>query len=259
MGRFSLQYTNYSQNIKPFLNDLKNLQNLQNIKPNLNDLQNIQNIKSNKSNKPIFDKNMNYYICSYGGSGSTILFKYLSNFGNVKHIHDRYPPVNLSYIGNTNTTENVYSEWFNNIEIPKDKLQNYKVIFIYRNPIPVIYSRFINNKNHLNHIKCDNNGEINLFDVLKYKKDLYKLENFFDEYTTNNKKYDVYCIKYELFWNNIEFFNNVMNIPNIQELYPIKIEHPKKYKYNNQLSIIYNSLIQKMNKMPYIKIIKSNI
>ena len=27
-----------------------------------------------------FDKDMNYYICSYGGSGSTILFNYLANF-----------------------------------------------------------------------------------------------------------------------------------------------------------------------------------
>ena len=36
---------------------------------------------------PYFNEDMNYYICSYGGSGSTVLFNYLSNFGNVYHIH----------------------------------------------------------------------------------------------------------------------------------------------------------------------------
>ena len=60
------------------------------------------------NNEANFDKDMNYYICSYGGSGSTVLFNYLSNFGNVYHIHDRYPPLNLSYVGNQNTNINTY-------------------------------------------------------------------------------------------------------------------------------------------------------
>ena len=50
-----------------------------------------------------FNKDMNYYICSYGGTGSTVLFNYLANFGNVYHIHDRYPPKKLQYIGKENT------------------------------------------------------------------------------------------------------------------------------------------------------------
>jgi len=51
----------------------------------------------NSNTRSYFNKDINYYICSYGGSGSTILFNYLSHFGNVYHIHDRYPPNNLQY------------------------------------------------------------------------------------------------------------------------------------------------------------------
>ena len=50
------------------------------------------------------NKNKIFYICSYGGSGSTMLANYLSNFGKVFHIHSRYPPKKLTYTGCTNTT-----------------------------------------------------------------------------------------------------------------------------------------------------------
>lgn len=205
-------------------------------------------------------KNMNYYICSSGGCGSTILYNYLSNFGNVYHIHDRYPPDKLCYIGRENTEEDIYSEWFNNVEIPDDKLHLYKVIFIYRNPIDVIFSRFIQPKgpniNHLQHIKCINNGLIGLGDLLKTGKDLYGLEEFYDNYTIEKKRnYQIYCIKYEYFFYNIELFNKVLGIPDIKQLYPIKKERAKPYTYLRELSLIYHNLIMKMKSMPFIKII----
>jgi hypothetical protein len=208
-----------------------------------------------------FNKNMNYYICSSGGCGSTVIYNYLSNFGNVYHIHDRFPPNNLTYIGNENTNEEVYSEWFNNIEIPKEKLNNYKVIFIYRHPIEVIFSRFAQAKgpniNHLKHIKCDNGGNINIFDVIRHRKDLYKMEEFFNNYTIPSRRnYEIYAIKYELFWNNISLFNNVLKIPDIVNLYPVKQERLKKYEFVKELNYIYKSLISKMNNMRFLEIIK---
>ena len=208
-----------------------------------------------------FNKNMNFYICSIGGCGSTVIFNYLSLFGNVYHIHDRYPPNNLSYIGTENTIEDIYSEWFNGIEIPQDKLKNYKVIFIYRNPIPIIFSRFAQTKgpniNHLKHIKCDNNGNINIYDVIRSKRDLYKMEEFFDNYIIpKSRNYDIYAIKYELFWDNIAFFNQIIGIPNIKDFYPIRQERAKKYQFINELNFIYRSLIMKMNRMKFIEIIK---
>ena len=208
----------------------------------------------------IFNKNMNYYICSAGGCGSTIIFNYLKNFGNVYHIHDRYPPDKLCYVGGENTNEPVYEEWFNNTEIPEDKLVYYKVIFIYRNPIDVIFSRFIQpqgpNTTHLQHIKCINNGLIGLGDIVNNGKDLYGLEEFYDNYTLpKNRNYHIYSIKYEDFFNNIELFNKVIGIQDIKSLYPNKVERRKKKTYVRELSIIYNRLILKMNLMPFIKVV----
>ena len=220
-----------------------------------------QRINSNM--RSYFNTDMNYYICSYGGSGSTVLFNYLSHFGNVYHIHDRYPPNKLQYIGGEKTDEDVYRDWFNGVEIPEDKIKNYKVIFIYRNPVQVIFSRFAQtygpNIAHLQHIKCGNNGNINIFDVVRSGRDLYGVEEFYDNYMVpTNRNYDIYGVKYEYFWDNIGFFNYMLGIPDVKELYPIKQERAKKFSFVKELSFIYRNLITKMYKTKFIEIIKPN-
>lgn len=217
----------------------------------------------NINQKKIYNNELNFYVCGSGGCGSTVIFNYLKNFGNSYHIHDRYPPEKLCYVGNEKTDLPVYSEWFNKTEIPEDKLKNYKVIFVYRNPIQVIFSRFAGvngpNINHLKHVMCDNNGEIYFGDVIKSRSDLYKLEEFYDNYTIpKTRNYDIICVKYEDFFNNINVFNNILGIPDIKELYPIKQERQKTFTYIKELSYIYRSLIKKMNMMRFIEVIKSS-
>lgn len=234
-----------------------NFINTLHLKPTTNILD-----KNNRFNiNSVFDKKRVFYVCSSGGCGSTILYNYLKNFGNVYHIHDRFPPNKLEYIGNVNTDKEVYSEWFNGVQIPEEHLENYKVIFIYRHPIQVIYSRFAQTKGpnvtHLKNIKCDNNGNIHIFDVLRTRRDLYKMEEFFDNYTMPSvRNYNIYCVKYELFWDNITLFNRIMGIPDIKALYPVKSERPKKLQFLIQLTTIYNSLIHKMKSMKFIEIIQ---
>jgi len=92
-----------------------------------------------------------FYVCSYGGCGSTMLCNSLRNFGKVEHVHSRSPPDHLQYIG-TNNGGNSYSEWFNGIDIELDKLEKFVVIYIYRNPCYSIASRFLN-PDHLEHIQ----------------------------------------------------------------------------------------------------------
>jgi len=233
---------------------------LKNVQYNSFDI-NAININTNLYKpKSYFNKNMNYYICSFGGCGSTSLFKYLSNFGNVYHIHDRYPPNKLQYIGKNNTDKDVYSEWFNDIEINENEINNYKIIYIYRNPLKIIFSRCVKNNQpyvrHLQHIKCANKGFINLNDVLKTGKDLYGLEDFFNNYTQKKERnYKIHCVKYEQFWDNISIFNETIGIPDVKELYPIRKERNTKIYYANKLYAIYYSLINKMNKMKFIEII----
>ena len=86
--------------------------------------------------KPVF------YVCSFGGCGSTMLTQYLSNFGKTKHIHSRNPPSQLTYVGEENTSNPIYREWFNYTPVNQNELHKYKVIYIYRNPLNAIYSRF---------------------------------------------------------------------------------------------------------------------
>ena len=201
-----------------------------------------------------------YYICSYGGCGSTMLSEYLSNFGHVRHIHSRNPPTKLTYVGEENTNKNVYREWFNDVPIEDNKLHNYKVIYIYRNPLNAIYSRFVLKNapyiKHLQNIQCDNNGFIRLRDVVNTKKDLYKIEEFFNNYTTPvERNYKIYCVNYEKFWNNIELFNAVLGIPDIKQLYPKRKETIRYGNFNEDLNEIYKNLIYKINSKNAIEIV----
>lgn len=188
-----------------------------------------------------------FYVCSYGGCGSTMLCKYLNNFGKSFHVHDRYPPDKLTQLGLL-----CYHEWFNGLEIPENELNYYYVIFIYREPIHCIYSRFYIPE-HLYHIKC--NANIKLKDVIAEKKDLYGIEFFFNKYTTPNPKrnYKVHCVKYEDFFKNISQFNKYFGLNDDPNLYPV--EHISKYDYREKepLSLIYSNLIKKMSEKPFIE------
>lgn len=112
----------------------------------------------------------------------------------------------------------------------------------------------------MKHVKCDNNGEIYFGDVIKIGTDLYKLEEFFDNYTMpKERNYPIYCIKYEFFFNNINIFNKVLGIQDIKSLYPTKFERKKKYIYIKELTNIYYSLFKKMKYMRFIEIIPANL
>lgn len=194
---------------------------------------------------------MIYYVCSFGGSGSKMLVRYLAKFADyVEHVHGRYPPTELTYVG-----DSVYYEWFNPTKIPQHKLDRIKVIFIYRNPLDAIYSRF-DNPEHLRHIQCPDIN-VKLEDVVNTKQDLYKVGEFFDNYTKEDpdRNYQIYCVKYEDFFNNIQEFNRILGIPDRPDFYPKEMVTERDKPYYKELTEIYQPLIDKMNKMPFIKIV----
>ena len=57
-----------------------------------------------------------FYVCSYGGCGSTMLSNYLKKFGIVYHIHSINPPDHLTEVHECPTFS---LEWFSNKKIPK--------------------------------------------------------------------------------------------------------------------------------------------
>lgn len=198
------------------------------------------------------NKDKVFYVCSYGGSGSKILCEYLGHFGKVKHVHSRYPPEKLTYIG----LNAKWHEWFSTIPIPDKDVPNHYVIYIYRDPIKAIQSRF-NMKQHLAHIQC--NPSITLEQVIDNRKDLYGIENFFDNYTSHNvnRNYKIYCIKYEDLFTNIQELNRVLNIRcNNKSIYPTEVVRVKpEIEEKEALDTIYKNLKNKMERMPFIKIV----
>ena len=186
-----------------------------------------------------------FYVCSYGGSGSKMLCYALRKYGITKHIHSRNPPNNLEYIGNDKGGE-TYCEWFNGIVIPEEELNDYYVIYIYRNPSFAIPSRF-KNPEHLQHIQTDESVKLN--DVLNTKKDLYKIREFYDNYTKPNEKrnYKIYCVKYE------DIFDKQDELSKLLGIGKLNIVHNSSRKNSDkELENIYSDLIVEMNKNEFI-------
>ena len=193
------------------------------------------------------DKTKTFYVCSYGGSGSKMLCNALSKYGNVKHIHSKKPPDKLEYIGSENGGTG-YSEWFNGIKIPENQVENYYVIFIYRNPSFAIESRFTNPV-HLDHIQS--NRSVKLKDVLSSGKDLYNVREFYDNYTKPNKNrnYKIYSIKYE------EIFDRQYEISILFGIGILNMVNKSLKKNSNEkLNHIYSDLITEMNNNSFIMI-----
>ena len=68
--------------------------------------------------------------------------------------------------------------------------------------------------------------------------------------------YNIYCINYDKFFDNIENFNKTFNLKNIKSLYPIKKEnyYNKNIKDYIVLNNIYKKLINIMDNKKFIEI-----
>ena len=188
-----------------------------------------------------------FYVCSYGGCGSHMLCSALSAYGVTKHIHSRKPPNNLEYIGKEKGG-NTYFEWFNGVVIPEEKLKYYYVIQIYRNPSFSIPSRF-KDRYHREHVQIDKS--IKYKDVFESKKDLYKLREFYDNYTKPNEKrnYKIYCVKYEDIFDKQDELSKLLGIGKLN-----MVNKSSRQNSIKELDNIYDDLIAEMNKNEFITI-----
>jgi hypothetical protein len=191
-----------------------------------------------------------FYICSYGGCGSTMLAKALCKYGNVEHVHAKNPPLSLEYVGEKNEGT-VYHEWFNGIKIPDNEICNYYVIYIYRNPVKAILSIFRHPK-HLSHIQDNENDEVTINDVMIQLKDLYGIKQFYKNYTQPNNKrnYGILCVKYEDIFKKQDELSRYLGVGGLEL---VKKETKRNEpEITNVLNLIYEDLIQTMNKNKFI-------
>lgn len=196
-------------------------------------------------NKPYYDANKLFYICSYGGCGSKMFTNYCRYFGQGFHIHSRKPPTLLTYPRN---------EGFDDKKlVPEELAKDAKVIYLFKDPVKAVESRF-DTPQHLRNIQCPVTTWTKN-DVITQKKDLYGLEEFFDNYTTPDpeRNYKIVCIKYEAMFSDIEKVNEALGIPTVKEYLPKKSER-NRTQYE-ELKTIYKNLNDKMDKMDLITII----
>lgn len=217
------------------------------------------NIRNKNNSMASSNKKRIFYICSYGGCGSKMLGEYLKSISGVtsRHIHTREPPINLT---------NVKGIYMKPPELNDSNIANITVIYIYRaNPINSIYSRF-NNKNHLKNIQAPCSHTITISEVAKSGTDLYQMSQFYSNYTYPPKKprnYDIHCVKYDDFFDNLEEFNKHFGLPETSSITknkkPIRKETDRSKQMIpedvNKLKEIYKSLTEDMASKPFIHVV----
>jgi len=197
-----------------------------------------------------------FYVCSYGGSGSKMLWQWLRKYGRSLHIHSRKPPQDIEKVGG-----HVYHEWFNGI--PVESPENYTVLYIYRDPIDAILSRF-NILPHLVHVQVPKKYcRMKVLEHSYIDEDLYGLEEFFDNYTDESveRSYDIIAVKYETFFENIDSLKEILNLPSIGVPDPVRMERTKNPPADliERLEKKYKGLREKMAQMPPVKVIRKKV
>jgi hypothetical protein len=189
-----------------------------------------------------------FYVCSYGGCGSKMLCEALKRHGAVEHVHSRKPPEKLEFIGRHGGGR-TYIEWFNGIQVPENQIDDYYVIYIYKNPVKSILSRFTNPL-HLDHIQTSRKTTIQ--DVVDSSKDLYGVKEFYDNYTKpGNRNYKIYCVKYEDIFEKQDELSELLGIG---KLGMEKNETDRTHKDYDKLTEIYKDLIETMEKNDFITV-----
>jgi len=131
-----------------------------------------------------------FYICSYGGCGSTMLTNLLEQFGEAYHIHDRFPKKEL-YLPEG---EHFGDELDTNPES--------KIVFIYSAPEYSMATSCAWGVQHWRNIgiSCPESIELNKEKYAKDNFDHIRFEEFFDNYYLNPRTYNVIFVNYHSLW-----------------------------------------------------------
>ena len=193
-------------------------------------------------------KKYQVYVCSYGGSGSWSLAKHLKNeFVNVSevhHIHDRFPPMQLTYAIRSDNGDSHFGT------VRVSDLSKIIVIFIYRNPVYAIPARF-HIKKHLHNIESTAAPfGSNMYN--NASQDPYKLEEFMKNYLWKQKNYPVYFLKFEkLFKHQSEIFNKLGLRPKL--FHKLLKYRQKTLSNHSNLTTQHKALLRQIDTMHFLE------
>jgi hypothetical protein len=188
---------------------------------------------------------MIFHVCSYGGCGSKMLCAALKKYGVlVHHIHTRDPPVKLT---------RVKGEHYTGIPIKESELDQHVVIYIYRNPIESLFSRFVGNRSGRENIQVAD-PSLDLDDIVRDGEDHMGFGEFFHNYTTPNpeRNYKIICVKYEDIF---ERQGELAKVLGVGDLGLVKKETPRTYKHEDVLQEIFKDLLEEISRMDFITIV----
>lgn len=206
-----------------------------------------------------------FYVCSYGGCGSKMLVKFLSEYGNAYHIHDRWPPKQLTHTKIKKHSDLILDEHEWNIArtFTDEKNDNpeAKVIFIYSYPEFSLTTSCAWSKLHWDNIGITdiskltyNNGDtpISKDDYLKQSADNAYYIEFYENYMRGNVDYDIIAINFHKIWDNIPTLENILKID--FKDFP----EPNKNKIERELELmnVYKNLRKEMDDLPGVHIVK---
>lgn len=200
------------------------------------------------SNTNLTNHSISYYVCSYGGCGSTMICDFLKKYSQeVYHIHDRYPPKDL--------TTPIWERF------GKEKKRGKSiVIYLYAYPEHSLLSwsafgelhwkNIMVKKENIPLISSDRNAEI------ESEQDFIGYEDFFNNYVYGKRNYDTICIDYHRIWDNLPAIFSALEIePDFIGEFPKKKLKSFDKKYVAQKKF-YN-LRLKMESLPPIFINQS--
>lgn len=208
-----------------------------------------------------FIEKKTFYICSYGGSGSKMLSKFLMKYGNVVHIHDRNPP---EYVSITKKLGG-FDGTFTTRKVKTANVHKVFVVYLFRDPTEAQISRWC--FKHFQHIQVPNLSKHKqiLSDPQTYidnNQDLLQYNQFFLNYTqAKPKNYNIYAVNYHLIFDsdNIRLLCNTLKLP--EDAYK---SFPPKKETSSQKWMQYRSDLDRLNEIdtyqiksqPFLQIIK---
>ena len=140
-----------------------------------------------------------FYVCSYGGSGSTMLAKFLSQYGTAYHIHSRKPPQQLTYPIDARFIDN-----FSDVPVLETELARCHVIYIFKNPTQSQISVY--GAHHRVHLEYPNPDNHELYPpslreyALGGKNTLSYGQHYNNYMCTADRNYKIIGVNYHKLW-----------------------------------------------------------
>ena len=195
-------------------------------------------------------------VTSYGGSGTTMLCRYLSDCN----------------VGMPKISEGDWAPWKHMSYPPEDRSvgENFRAIYLISDPREALYSVFRRRFQHWHIQRMDGNLKNRNFswgidDFIGKERDLFRFQDQFESWTTSKRKYPILIIKYEALWKHVPELLEFAGVPpELHGEFPKQVQRKSILQsapihVQEGLDRIYQKLLKGFKDLPDYQIRKANI